>query len=132
MNTGNQTKINLLLQSQPQGVVFTSSWMVKNGYSLDLQRQYKKSNWFKSIGAGAMVRTGDQLTIEGAVYSLQKQLGLRVHIGGKSALGIHGKAGVRFVQRSIDSILEIYSISNISWKLKGFLKRYYLVGSHMN
>ncbi|WP_256959281.1 AbiEi antitoxin N-terminal domain-containing protein [Sphingobacterium sp. JB170] len=54
MNTENQTKINLLLQSQPQGVVFTSSWMVKNGYSLDLQKQYKKSNWFKSIGTGAM------------------------------------------------------------------------------
>jgi len=92
MSTKNQTKINILLQSQPQGVVFTSSWMVKNGYSLDLQKQYKKSNWFKSIGSGAMVRTGDHLTIEGAVYSLQHQLGLRVHIGGKSALGIHGKA----------------------------------------
>lgn len=92
MSTDNQTKINLLLQSQPQGVVFTSSWMVKNGYSADLQRRYRTSNWFESIGAGAMVRIGDQVTLEGALFTLQRQLKLNVHVGGKSALGIHGKA----------------------------------------
>lgn len=92
MNTDNSSKINLLLRSQPQGVVFTSSWMVKNGYSLDLQRQYRKSNWFESIGSGAMVRTGEQVSLEGALYSLQRQLELKVHIGAKSALGMHGKA----------------------------------------
>lgn len=92
MNTENSSKINLLLQSQPQGVVFTSSWMVKNGYSLDLQRQYRKTNWFESIGAGAMVRVNEQVTLEGALFSLQNQLELCVHIGAKSALGIHGKA----------------------------------------
>lgn len=92
MNTENSSKINLLLQSQPNGVVFTSSWMVKNGYSLDLQRQYRKSNWFESIGTGAMVRAGDQVTLEGALFSLQHQLQLDVHVGGKSALSIHGKA----------------------------------------
>ncbi|NGM63439.1 hypothetical protein G5B30_16140 [Sphingobacterium sp. SGG-5] len=92
MSTENLSKINLLLQSQPQGVVFTSSWMAENGYSFELQRQYRKSNWFESIGTGAMVRTGDQVTIEGALLALQRQLELNVHIGGKSALGIHGKA----------------------------------------
>jgi len=66
--------------------------MAKNGYSPQLQRRYREYNWFESIGAGAMVRTGDQVSLEGAVYSLQRQLGLDVHIGGKSSLGLHGKA----------------------------------------
>lgn len=92
MNRENTTKINLLLRSQPQGVVFASSWMVKNGYSLDLQRQYRKSNWFESIGSGAMIRTGEQVSLEGTLYSLQRQLELKVHIGAKSAIGMHGKA----------------------------------------
>lgn len=92
MSTENTSKINRLLQSQPPGVVFTSSWMVKNDYSPELQKRYKRSNWFESIGVGAMVRTGDKVTLEGALFSLQRQLELNVHIGGKSALGIHGKA----------------------------------------
>ena len=92
MSTENSSKINRLLQSQPPGVVFTSSWMVKNGYSLELQQRYKKSNWFESIGVGAMIRTGDKVTLEGALFSLRRQLELHVHIGAKSALEIQGKA----------------------------------------
>ncbi len=92
MDTKKTSKINLLLQSQPQAVVFTSSWMSQNGFSLDLQRQYRKSNWFESIGSGAMVRKGDEVTVEGALYAIQQQLQLRVHIGARSALELQGKA----------------------------------------
>lgn len=77
---------------QPQGVVFTSAWMLKKGYSFDLQKQYRRSNWFTSIGKGAMVRTGDKLTMQGALFSLQHQLLMNIHIGGKSALELYGKA----------------------------------------
>jgi hypothetical protein len=92
MNTEKTSKINKLVQLQPKGTVFASSWMVANGYSLDLQKQYRKSNWLETIGTGAMIRTGDNIQIEGALYTLQNQLGFHIHIGGKSALGIHGKA----------------------------------------
>ncbi|SEO16059.1 transcriptional regulator with AbiEi antitoxin N-terminal domain [bacterium A37T11] len=92
MDTENSSKINQLLQSQPSGTVFTAEWMTANGYSLDLQRQYRKSNWFESIGNGAMKRVGENVSLVGALYSLQKQLGLAVHIGGISALGMQGKA----------------------------------------
>jgi len=66
--------------------------MVKNGFSFDLQRQYRKSKWFESIGCGAMVRSRERVSLEGALYSLQQQLGLKVHFGGKTALAIQGKA----------------------------------------
>lgn len=92
MSTENTSKINLLLQSQPQGVVFLSSWLVSQGYSLDLQKRYKSSQWMQSIGNGAMIRVGDKVDYLGAVYSLQQQLGLSVHPAGRSALSLLGKA----------------------------------------
>ncbi len=92
MNTEKTSKINRLLQLQPNGTVFTSSWLSGQGYSLDLQKQYRNSNWFESIGTGAMKRTGDDVPLEGALFTLQQQLKLHIHIGGKSALGLHGKA----------------------------------------
>ena len=92
MSTENQSKINKLLQLQPSGIVLLSSWLKEQGYSLDLQNRYKKSKWLESIGSGAMKRTGDKIEIEGAVFALQKQLNMSVHIGGKSALSILGKS----------------------------------------
>ncbi|ELR70193.1 hypothetical protein C900_03878 [Fulvivirga imtechensis AK7] len=80
------------MRSQPYGTIFTSSWLVERGYSLDLQKQYKKSNWLESIGSGAMKRTGDDIPLEGALFALQHQLGMHIHIGAKSALGLQGKA----------------------------------------
>jgi hypothetical protein len=37
MNTEGQTKINRLLQKQPSGALFFSSWMYENGISYELQ-----------------------------------------------------------------------------------------------
>ena len=90
MSTNKQTKINLLLQSQPYGVVFLASWLEANGYSRELQRRYISSGWFKSIGRGALVRTGQKVNWTGALYSLQKQAQKKIHIGGRSALGLLG------------------------------------------
>jgi len=61
MSTQNQSKINQLLQNHPSKVVLLSSWLAEQGYSLDLQKIYRKSNWLESIGSGAMKRTGDKV-----------------------------------------------------------------------
>lgn len=92
MSTQELSKINSLLRLQPYGTVFLSSWLAEQGYSLDLLKKYRKSNWLESIGTGAMKRSGESLTLEGALYSLQNQLRLSVHIGGKSSLALQGKA----------------------------------------
>jgi hypothetical protein len=92
VNTEKTSKLNTLLGSQPAGVVLSSSWLVEQGYSLDLQKQYKKSQWFDSIGTGALMRHGDQVDYLGGVYALQSQLGLLVHPAGKTALSLQGKA----------------------------------------
>lgn len=92
MNTEKANKINQLLSSQPLGIVLASSWLSKQGYSLDLQKQYKKSKWFDTIGTGALIRHGDQVDYLGGIYALQTQLGLNVHPAAKTALSMQGKA----------------------------------------
>lgn len=92
MSTEKLAKINHLLQSQPSGVVLLSSWLTEQGYSLDLQKRYRKSGWLESIGSGAMIRAGDNVGYEGGVYALQKQSGFSIHPGGRTALSILGKS----------------------------------------
>ena len=92
MSTENNTKINRLLSSQPAGIVMTSSWLVNQGYSHDLQKRYRKSQWLDSIGTGALVRHGETVDYLGAVYALQSQLKLSVHPAAKTALSLLGKS----------------------------------------
>jgi len=92
MSTVKESKLNSLLSTQPLGTVLVSSWLVEQGYSLDLQKRYKKSRWFESIGTGALVRYGDQVDYLGALYALQAQLGSSLHPAAKTALSLQGKA----------------------------------------
>ncbi len=92
MTTVNKTKINQLLQEHPSGIVLLSSWLVKQGYSIDLQKHYRKTRWLQSIGKGAHIRAEDKVGYEGAIYALQSQAGLTIHPGGRTALSLLGKA----------------------------------------
>ena len=91
MSTEVGTKINKLLAGTPNGVVMLSSWLVNKGYSLDLQKRYKKNNWLESIGTGALIRFGDDVNYYGGLYALQTQAGLSLHVGGRTALSLQGR-----------------------------------------
>jgi hypothetical protein len=91
MSTDKRIKINQLLSAHPSGIVYLSSWLVKQGYSLDLQKRYRNSDWLSSIGTGAMIRSGNDVNYEGAIYALQEQAGQFIHPGGKTALSLLGK-----------------------------------------
>lgn len=86
------SKINKLLQGTPSGVVISSTWLSRNGYRPELIRNYKKSGWLESFGNGAVKRYNDQVDYLGAVYTLQTQLGMSIHPGAKTALGLLGLA----------------------------------------
>lgn len=92
MLTENGTKINQLLALVPQGVVLQSSWLLSEGYSLNLQKYYRNSGWLKALENGAMFRSKDQPGYEGGIYALQQQSGLSIHPGGRTALALQGKA----------------------------------------
>lgn len=91
MSTETSTKINQLLNSSPTGIVFTSKWLTKLGYSLDLQKRYRRGNWLESIGSGAMIRKGDIVDYTGAIYAFQHQLGLSIHPGGRTSIALQGR-----------------------------------------
>ena len=88
----NKTKINSLIQSLPRGSVLLPSWLLSQGYSYELQQSYRKSNWLKSIGKGAMLKSGDPLVLTGALSALQNVENLNIHVGGRSALELQGLA----------------------------------------
>ncbi|WP_286049352.1 type IV toxin-antitoxin system AbiEi family antitoxin [Rheinheimera sp. KL1] len=87
-----KSKINRLMSTTPRGVVLTSAWLTEQGYSLELQKRYRKSNWFTQLERGALVRSGDIVDVLGGIYTLQNQLGLSIHPGAKTALSLLGKS----------------------------------------
>lgn len=76
----------------PKGVVILSSWLENEGYSYELQHRYREGQWLQRIGQGAMIRSGDTVGYEGAVFALQEQAGLSVHPGAVTAMALLGKA----------------------------------------
>jgi hypothetical protein len=91
MSTENTSKINQLLSSQPPEIVLQTSWLKTQGYSLELLKRYRKSKWLEAIGRGALKRSGDAVGYDGAIYALQKQSGMSVHPGGRTALSFLGR-----------------------------------------
>lgn len=102
MSTEIESKLNHLLSTQPLGVVLSSAWLVDQGYSLDLQKRYKRSRWFDSIGTGALIRHSDEVDYLGGIYALQTQLNLSVHPAGKTALSMQGK--VHYLELATKSV----------------------------
>lgn len=61
-------KLNHLLSILKKGTVILSPWLKMQGYSVDLIRRYRKSNWLESIGHGAMIRSGDTIDYFGGLF----------------------------------------------------------------
>lgn len=102
MSTETKKKLNYLLNLQPLGTVLTTTWLVEQGYSLDLQKRYKKSQWFESIGSGALIRFNDPVDYLGGVYALQTQLNSSIHPAAKTALSLQGKA--HYLELSLNQV----------------------------
>jgi hypothetical protein len=92
MATETRTKINRLINQWTIGTPSAASHLAKEGFSQDLLVKYKNSGWLESFGRGAYIRTGDKVDWQGALYTLQTQLALPVHVGGKTALQLKGYA----------------------------------------
>jgi hypothetical protein len=69
-----------------------TKWLEENGISRQLQQSYLKTGWLESIGHGAFKRAGDSVDWLGGLYAIQTQVGLDVHIGGRTALSMQGQA----------------------------------------
>ncbi|MFO0911578.1 MAG: type IV toxin-antitoxin system AbiEi family antitoxin domain-containing protein [Pirellulales bacterium] len=85
-------KITKLLAGHRPGTLLLAKWLEKHGISRALQHRYLDSGWLESIGPGAFRRTGDEVTILGAVATLQQQADSQLHPGAITALELLGLA----------------------------------------
>ncbi len=82
-----RTKLKSLLKLWPRGAVLTTPHLHKLGYSDDQLAKYKQSDWLGAVGHGAYFRTDDgPPAIEAGIAAMRTQLGLMLHVGGRSAL----------------------------------------------
>lgn len=92
MTTDSGNKIKLLLNNHVPGTLLLAPWLETLGISRDLQAFYRKSGWLVAVARGAYARPNDDVHWEGAVFALQSQLKLAVHVGALTALAKLGHA----------------------------------------
>ena len=90
MNTLIEAKLKNLMVSLGDNQVVTASALLKHGYSYEDLKGYVKRGYLTSLGRGAYCRAGTRPTIEAAVSAMVEQLGLPVHLGGRTALAKRG------------------------------------------
>ncbi len=115
----NTYKLQRLLEIHVPNTPLLSSWMVANGYSYQLQRKYKQSNWLEALGSGAFKRPSEEVNWQGAMYSIQLQAKLPVHIGGLTALSLHGVSHYIRTGKEV-----VYLFSDLNTKLPTWFAKY--------
>lgn len=84
------SKINQILQEWPRGIIATADWLQSKGIYRQLIDSYINSGWLERIGPGAYKRKEDTVNWSGGLYALQNLQRIPVHVGGKTALELHG------------------------------------------
>ena len=74
MSTKNSTNIKIILKNHSHNTVLTADSMLKKGFSRELQRSAVRSGWLTRIASGVYTVLGEEVSLEGALYTLQKEL----------------------------------------------------------
>lgn len=110
MTRTSDRKINYFLLLSPSGVVLTTAWLEKQGVSAKLAWWYVQSGLLERLGMKAYKKAGDVILWAGVVSALQNQLQLPLHVGGKTALQLLGRA--HFVPMQGVKTVELFSTLN--------------------
>jgi hypothetical protein len=86
------SKLKLLEERVPEGLIVTAAWLTQSGYSSSLRSQYLKSGWLEQPTRGVFRRARGTLRWEQVVISLQTLLEFPVTVGGRTALELQGYA----------------------------------------
>lgn len=79
------------VEQVPDGVVVNRAWLKNKDINAPLVDYYLKKRYLEKVAHGAYRRPGDPLKWQHLVYSLQV-LGFQVHVGGRTALELKGRA----------------------------------------
>lgn len=90
MGLQKENKLKRMLANWVPKTVGTSSWLSTFGISPQLVKRYVESGWIEPIGQGAFKRPNEKIELQGALYAMQAQLGIPIHLGGPSALSSQG------------------------------------------
>ncbi len=90
MRAVGQTKISQLLKRWPKGTVAVQPWLNSQEVFRQLAVRYVQGKWLTKVGKGAYIKEGDTVDWTGGVFSLQSQLGFKVHVAGLTALELLG------------------------------------------
>lgn len=90
MTTQNETYLKRLFKVLQPGCVVTAPWLESIGISRNLQKYYLQSGWLEVLGRGAYKKPGDDVEWHGALNAIQEQVNTKVHVGGLTALSLHG------------------------------------------
>lgn len=90
MTAHSNTKLKTLFKLLQPNQVITSVLLDNNGVSRHLRRYYQDSGWIESLGRGAYKKPGESIEWQAGVNALQYQLNCKVHVGGLTALTLHG------------------------------------------
>ena len=90
MSISGSEKLRLLLSQWEPRSIETTKHLKALGITPQHAQKYVAGDWLERLGPGAFKRPNETLAWTGALYSLQKQLGLQVHVGGPTALEADG------------------------------------------
>lgn len=90
MSISGSEKLRLLLSQWEPRTIETTPHLKALGITPQHAQKYVASHWLERVGPGAFKRPNETLAWTGALHSLQKQLGLQVHVGGPTALEADG------------------------------------------
>jgi hypothetical protein len=126
MSSQNPSKINKLLKRWPRGTVAVQSWLYKQGVYRQLAESYHQGSWLERIGSGAYIQSGDDVDWTGAIYALQAELSILIHVAAITALEMQGYA--HFLPLGVEHIVWLFKDSqeqrNVpTWLQKQFGKR---------
>ncbi len=90
MSIARSDKLKALLAGWEPHTVVTRARLKQLGITPQHTQKYVASRWVEAVGAGVFKRPDAPLTWQGALHSLQTQLGLKVHVGALTALAAEG------------------------------------------
>lgn len=120
MASEQSSKINQLLKKWPPGCVAVLPWLERQGVYQQLVHEYIKTSWLRRVGQGAYAREGDKIDWTGGLYAMQEQIGLPIHVGGKTALQMLGYA--HFLPLGKGQTVWLFGTPNV--KLPAWFKEY--------
>jgi hypothetical protein len=104
MKTHIKTNIKFALKNHPRKTAITTRELIRLGVTREALRSCVRAGWLSRLGTGAYTLLEETISLDGALYTLQKELMLSVHEGGFSALSSKHGVTHNLVQDRVDQL----------------------------